>query len=233
MSANKIRILVVEDNHAFILNISEYFADSDYQLSFASNGFTAIHLLTTEVFDLILLDEMLPDTSGNEICRRYRKEFNNITPIIFMTAKGLIEDKVASFNSGADDYLVKPFHLKELELRIEVLVNRKLIYDSISVCGLNFNPGTMIVTYNDTVNLKVGYTHSKILNTLMTNFPNYVSYDKLIATIWDGRYADYNTLRTHVYNLRKQLKDTFALNFIGTYPKLGYCLVDPIKENSQ
>ena len=124
MSNKKLHLLIVEDNQSLALNISEYLDTNQYESDFAGDGLTALHLLTMNHYDVIVLDVMLPGVSGFEITRRVRQDLMLSTPILLMTAKSQIEDKIEGFSSGADDYLIKPFHLKEMVLRIHSLHER-------------------------------------------------------------------------------------------------------------
>ncbi len=122
---DRIRLLLVEDHVALAQNLSEYFSDQRYVLDFASDGLTALHLIATNDYDVIVLDVMLPGLSGFEVCRRLRSDIQCGTPVILMTAKDQLDDKEQGFTLGADDYLVKPFNLRELQLRVEALHRRR------------------------------------------------------------------------------------------------------------
>lgn len=110
-TADGIRMLIVEDHVALAENLFEYFDQQRYILDFAPDGLTALHLLATNQYDVIVLDVMLPGVSGYEICRRIRTDLKCNTPVIMMTAKDQLQDKEQGFSQGADDYLVKPFNL--------------------------------------------------------------------------------------------------------------------------
>lgn len=118
-------MLVVEDHVGLAENLSEYFENSHYVLDFASDGLTALHLIATHEYDVIVLDVMLPGLSGFDICHRIRNDIQCTTPVIMMTAKDQLKDKEEGFRAGADDYLVKPFDLRELQLRVNALYRRK------------------------------------------------------------------------------------------------------------
>src|SRR5690606_32793904 len=120
-----IRMLVVEDHAGLATNLLEFFDDSRYVLDFASDGLTALHLLATNAYDVIILDVMLPGLSGFEVCRRIRSDLHCPTPVIIMTSKDQLQDKEQGFTVGADDYLIKPFDLRELQLRVDALYRRK------------------------------------------------------------------------------------------------------------
>ena len=119
-----LRLLVVEDNISLAENMFEFFNERHYALDFAADGLTALHLLATNTYDIVVLDVMLPGINGFGICQRIRHDLRCNTPIILVTAKDQIHDKEQGFNAGADDYLVKPFNLTELKLRIHALTRR-------------------------------------------------------------------------------------------------------------
>nr|MBF0682485.1 response regulator transcription factor [Pseudomonas sp.] len=143
---SKLRVLIVEDHMALAENLFEFLGEQDYALDFASDGSTALHLLSTNEYDVIVLDVMLPGLSGFDLCQRIRTDLQCATPIIMMTAKDRIEDKAHAFSLGADDYLVKPFHLRELALRIHALHRRRQGVESVLRAGnVSFDPGTLQV----------------------------------------------------------------------------------------
>src|SRR5690606_2544670 len=148
MLQRTIRMLVAEDHAGLSANLLEFFDSSRYILDFASDGLTAMHLIATIDYDVIVLDVMLPGLSGFQVCRCIRNDIHCATPVIIMTAKDQLQDKEQGFHVGADDYLVKPFNLRELQLRVDALYRRKAGFSStpeISIPGIHFNPGTFTV----------------------------------------------------------------------------------------
>lgn len=144
-----LRILIVEDHLALAENLSEFLDEASYDLDFAYDGLTALHLVSVNHYDVIVLDIMLPGLSGLQICERIRKDLRCNTPILFMTARDAIGDKEAGFLRGGDDYLVKPFDMREMELRIQALARRGAgRRDEIVVNALRFDPGTLTVSLN-------------------------------------------------------------------------------------
>ena len=120
-----LRILVVEDNIDIAENIADFMEAGGHQLDFAMDGIGGLHLALTQDYDAIILDVMLPGMDGLTFCRKLRKEGGKQTPILMLTARDTLDDKLAGFDSGADDYLVKPFALKELSARINAIVRRR------------------------------------------------------------------------------------------------------------
>ncbi|SHH84673.1 response regulator transcription factor [Pollutimonas bauzanensis] len=229
---DRIRLLLVEDHVALAQNLSEYFSDQRYVLDFASDGLTALHLIATNDYDVIVLDVMLPGLSGFEVCRRLRSDIQCGTPVILMTAKDQLDDKEQGFTLGADDYLVKPFNLRELQLRVEALHRRRAGGAKAALLqapGVSFDPGTLQVHTDNGAALELSGTAARIFEALIRAYPDFLSYEQLRDRVWGEREADMNTLRTHVYALRKQLQDGFHLSMIKTLHGRGYRLIPPPK----
>jgi len=118
------KILLIEDDADIVSNIGQYFEDKGYQLNFAYNGAHGLAMALAERFDLIILDLMLPGKDGITLCREFCQQSAHDTPILMLTARDTLDDKIFGFEAGADDYLVKPFSLRELEVRVLALVRR-------------------------------------------------------------------------------------------------------------
>lgn len=225
----QIRVLLVEDHIALNENLSEFFSDARYALSFATDGFTALNLAAKHDYDVIVLDVMLPGLSGFDLCYKIRHELNCTTPIILMTAKDHIADKETGFGCGADDYLVKPFHLRELQLRIEALYRRQSSDSAtrIQAGSIDFDPGTLMVSVHGSQSFELSARAARIFEALIRQYPNFISYEALKTKVWGIRGAELHTLRTHVYTLRKQLQEYFGVPLIKTVHSRGYRLVPP------
>lgn len=225
MSQRKLHLLIVEDNQALALNLSEYLNPNQYESDFARDGLTALHLLATNHYDVIVLDVMLPGVSGFEIARRVRQDLLLSTPILLMTAKSQIEDKVEGFENGADDYLVKPFHLKELVLRIHSLYERGQLKNKLLHVGrLQFDLNTLRVSYAGQPSLLLTATHARILEMLMRAMPAYVPYQRMAEELFPDKVLGIKSLRTHVYSLRKVLMTQYNISMIQTLPNSGYVM---------
>ncbi len=227
-TADGIRMLIVEDHLALAENLFEYFDQNRFILDFAPDGLTALHLLATNTYDVIVLDVMLPGVSGYEICRRIRTDLKCNTPVIMMTAKDQLQDKEQGFAQGADDYLVKPFNLRELELRVLALDRRhRPPRDRLQVGKLSFDPGTLKATLEGCDPLTLSGSAARLLETFMRASPNIVTHEQLQDAFGTNREMDANTLRTHVYMLRKQLQQSFGDPMIKTIHGRGYRLQPP------
>src|SRR5215469_13244063 len=122
--ASPMRILVIEDNSDIAANIGDYLEEKGHVVDFAGDGVTGLHLAVVHDFDAIVLDLTLPGMDGLELCRKLRQEARRQTPVLMLTARDALDQKLAGFDSGADDYMVKPFALQELEARLAVLARR-------------------------------------------------------------------------------------------------------------
>lgn len=220
------RALIVEDQSALAANLEEFFDASRYELDFAADGLTALHLLATQQYDVVVLDVMLPGLSGFEICRRIREDLKSGVPIIFMTARGELSDKEAGFTLGGDDYLVKPFALRELQLRIDALTRRDPVArDTIPRAGqISFDPGTQMARHDERGEVMLSGTAARIFEHLVRAHPRIVTHDALSQSIWGTDDGDPHTLRTHVYVLRKTLEAAFGESLIETVHGRGYRL---------
>ena len=118
------RVLIIEDNPDIAANLGDYLEDHGHMVDFAGDGVTGLHLAVVNEFDAIVLDLALPGMDGLEVCRKLRAEAGKDTPVLMLTARDRLEDKLAGFETGADDYLVKPFELQEVEVRLNVLASR-------------------------------------------------------------------------------------------------------------
>lgn len=222
-----IKILFVEDNKPLLLNLAEYFANEQYEVDFASDGLTALHLLAENTYDVAVLDIMLPGVNGFTIVNRIRNDLKSNMPILMLTALDDIDHKAKGFESGADDYLCKPFDMKELQLRIHALARRSTIKsETLSAAGLTFDLGTLILSDESQKQLILTGYPGLIFQMLIGAFPNYVSYRQISEKLWGEDKVDENTIRTHVYTLRKLLKNKFDKAMIKSVYKKGYQL-DP------
>lgn len=227
------RVLIVEDQTALAENLMEFLGEDRYALDFASDGLTALHLLANHFYDVVVLDVMLPGLSGFEICARVRSDLRRQTPIIFMTAKGSLADKEEGFRLGGDDYLVKPFALRELQLRIDALARRATGSSQTLQAGpLLYDPETLELRCQNLGSIILSGTSSRILEVLVRKHPRFVSHEDLSNVVWGTDSGDTHTLRTHVYALRKTLQSAFGESMIGTVHGRGYRLELPESTNN-
>ena len=225
------KILIIEDNPDIVANIYAFFEPKGFELDNAHNGISGLALAANNRYDVILLDVMLPGMDGTKLCKTTREEWHNKTPILMLTARDTILDKVAGFDSGADDYLVKPFSLVELELRIKALIRRQqdeYFEHSITVGDVTLNASEHKVIRAGSV-LKLTPTGFKILNILMSASPRVVSKNELEEKVWGEDIPSSDALRTHLHGVRVQVDKPFVTPVIVTVPGVGYQIIDPNK----
>jgi len=220
---NKINVLIVEDHQALAQTIADHLEMADFVVDFAADGITGLHLAVTNPYDAIILDVMLPGIDGFDVCEKIRKEAKSDVPIIMLTARDQIADKLKGFDNGADDYLAKPFNPDELVARIQSMVRRhRGEFDSkaLKVGDLVFDLGTMEV-YRGNQKLKVSPTGLQILKVLMSKTPEIVSKDQLAQQLWGDLIPDSDVLRSHLYILRKTIDKPFDKQLLHTMPGVG------------
>lgn len=229
MGLATLTLLFVEDHQPLAKNLAEFFDREPYITDFAGDGLTALHLLATKRYDVVVLDVLLPGVNGFTICKQVREQLQSNTPILMLTALDSIEDKTKGFGAGADDYLAKPFDMRELELRIQSLARRNQGSESHLVAGeVSYYPGTLTVKLADSSVVLSGYS-ATLFEVLIRAFPNFVSYAELGKAIWGKDDGDEHTIRTHAYSLRKQLKQHLGRTLIKSIYGRGYQL-DPSAE---
>ncbi|THB80787.1 MAG: DNA-binding response regulator [Desulfobacteraceae bacterium] len=217
------RVLVIEDNPAIIDNMTDFLESKGYILDFAKDGIGGLHLALTQAYDVIVLDLMLPGMDGITLCRKLRREADRQVPVIMLTARDTLEDKLLGFESGADDYLVKPFALKELEARIKALSKRRPDTRVLTVGELSLNPGALAVTRQGQ-GIDLNNTLISILKLLMEASPNVVTREEIENCLWGDMPPGSDVLRSHMYNLRKKVDKPFAHAMIETVHGVGFRL---------
>ena len=225
---NTTRLLIVEDHKDIAEMLYDYFERRDYELDYASDGRVAYNLACQNNYDVILLDLMLPEMDGLDVCRKLREEAKVFTPILMLTARDTLADKVAGLDMGADDYLVKPFEILELEARIKALMRRKgqdVQQEVFEIGGIKLDTGTLSVT-REGQDVYLSPIGLKILTILMKESPKVVSRNQIEHEIWGDILPDSDTLRSHMYNLRKQIDKPFKVAMLQTIQSRGYRIGD-------
>ncbi len=222
------RILIVEDNRDIAANIGDYFEDHGDSVDFAMDGISGMHLALTREFDVIVLDVMLPGMGGLEFCTKLREEAASDTPVLMLTARDTLPDKLAGFEAGADDYLIKPFALQELAARVRALAKRRqqAAPHKLKVANLHLDCRTLDVT-RDGQKIVLNPAGLKILTRLMEVSPNVVKRAELEQLLWSDSPPDSDALRSHMYALRRAIDRPFATPLLQTLHGIGYRLMDP------
>ena len=213
-------ILIIEDEFNLADAIKSMLKKENYIIKICTNGTEGEDEALTGIYDLILLDVMLPGKNGFEILKSIRKENIN-SKVIMLTAKANIDDKMEGFNEGANDYLTKPFHLDELSARIRNLTLRKFTQNDIVLkcSNLSFNTKTRKADVNDE-ELSLTRKETGILEYLMLNQGRPVSQEELIEHVWDSSVDNFsNSIRVHISSLRKKLRN--ALGYDPIHNRIG------------
>ena len=220
------RLLVIEDNRNLVSNLFDYFEAKGHVLDAAPDGVTGLHLASTQPFDAVILDWMLPGMEGVEVLRRLRNDLNKGVPVLMLTARDELPDKIIGFRTGADDYLTKPFALPELEVRLEALVARaggRERQRALEVAGLRLDLATLDVTRDGKL-LHLYPACRKLLETLLQSSPAAVTREQLEYALWGDEPPDRDMLRSHIYELRRSVDGPFDVKLIHTLPRVGYRL---------
>ncbi|HEA3199703.1 TPA: response regulator transcription factor [Aeromonas veronii] len=219
------KILVVEDNPQVAETIMDYLELAGHRLDCAYHGQAALQLLEEQRFDVIIMDVMMPRLDGLRTVTRLREQ-GIATPVLFLTARDSLEDKLAGFKAGGDDYLVKPFAMEELEVRLQALSLRGPRGD---VGAISFGDLTVDVASGRATRagepLKLGKIPFQILTLLARRAPAIVSRQELLDTIWGDEEPDSDALRSHIYALRNVLDKPFPTPMLETLHGQGYRLV--------
>jgi len=221
-------ILLIEDNRGIAEVVGEFLERRGYSLDYAGDGPSGLRLASTESYDVIVLDLMLPGMDGLEVCRRLRKEAKRATPVLMLTARDTLEDKVAGLDAGADDYLVKPFEIRELEARVRALIRRdrrQVSTGVLQIGDLVLDTATLRATRAGQ-ELMLSPIGLKLLTILMRESPRVVSRRDIEREVWGDLLPDSDTLRSHLYNLRKVIDKPFERALLHTIHSAGYRMAD-------
>ncbi|WP_411851771.1 response regulator transcription factor [Stenotrophomonas sp. LGBM10] len=220
------RLLVIEDNRQLVANLFDYFESRGHVLDVAPDGVTGLHLAVTHAYDALVLDWMLPRMEGPEVLRRLRADHGSEVPVIMLTARDELPDKIAGFRAGADDYLTKPFALPELEVRLEALMvraNGRNPRKALEVADLRLDLATL-EAQRDGKALHLYPACRKLLEVLMRASPGAVTRQQLEFALWGDELPDGDLLRSHIYELRRSVDGPFQQKLIHTLPRVGYRL---------
>lgn len=202
------KILIIEDEYSLADAIAETLKNENFTVEIETDGEEGENKALTNVYDVILLDVMLPSKNGFEILKELRKEKNQ-TPIIMLTAKSEIYDKLNGLENGADDYITKPFHMKELVARVKVVLKRKIDIENTDILEyedlkLNIRTGKMKTQNSE---IAINGKELDLLEILLLNKKQIISRETLANKIWGyNSETEYNNVEVYVSFLRKKLK---------------------------
>ncbi len=213
------KILLIEDDPNIVSFLERGLIEDGHIIKTSEDGEEGEYLASTNIYDLIILDWMLPSKSGIEILKSLRRKTIS-TPVMILTAKGEIDDKVYGFNSGADDYLAKPFSYKELLVRIEAIYRRSLSSSKNEVIFDNLNIDLMKkVIKKNNFEIPLSSKEYELLLFLIKNKNTMVSISMLEQQLWnDDEFINSNVIQVTIYNLRKKIGKDLIKSFRG----LGY-----------
>lgn len=220
-------ILIIEDDPAIAVNLYDFLEGRGHLVDAASDGVTGLHLALTGGFDAIVLDLGLPGMDGLTLCRRLRDEARNDTPVLMLTARDTVADRLEGFARGTDDYLVKPFALKEVEARLAALHKRR----GGRVAGKVLTTGDLVL---DSRSLRIQFRGREVklppkcirlLQALMAEPDRLFSRKDLETAVWGDELQSSDTLRSHMHVLRRELTRAGGYDPIENLHGLGYRLV--------
>jgi DNA-binding response OmpR family regulator len=225
-------LLLIEDHRDIAANIAEYFEARGDTVEHAVEGARGLQLALGNAYDAIVLDIMLPELDGLSLCRNLRQAGRTRVPVLMLTAKDLLEDKIEGFEAGADDYLVKPFSLAELDARLKALVRRAAPIDAprvLTVADLRFDLDTLEAERGGE-RLKLNPTTRRILVVLMQNSHRVVTRAELERELWGDRPPEGDFLRAHMHALRTAIDKNYPDKLLHTVHGTGYRLsADPLR----
>jgi DNA-binding response OmpR family regulator len=222
-----VRILVIEDNRDILANILDYLQLKGFTVDCAQDGLSGLHLASTGHYDLIVLDIMLPGIDGYQLCKRLREDGQNDVPILMLTARDALDDRLQGLQAGADDYLIKPFALSELVARIQAILRRSQgsRKRQLQVGDLLYDLDTLHVSRAGQP-LKLNPIGLKLLAVLMQKSPAVVRREALEEALWGDDCPDSDSLRSHIHQLRQVLDKPFATPLLHTLHGVGYRLAE-------
>jgi len=215
-------ILLVEDNRQIAEMVGEFLERRGYSVDYAADGVSGLHLAVSNSYDVVVLDLMLPGMDGLDVCRKLRRDAKKSTPVLMLTARDTLEDKLVGLEAGADDYLVKPFDLDELLARLRALIRRRDgRTESVIRCGdVEVDPSAMVAR-KGSAQVHTTAKEFHLLKLLMERSGRYVTKNDIEYALYDAENTvESNTIEVTIYNLRKKL----GTDFIKSIRGVGYMI---------
>jgi DNA-binding response OmpR family regulator len=223
-------LLLIEDHADIAANIAEFFEPRGDVIEHALDGESGLELALANTYDAIVLDLMLPGLDGLTLCRKLRQAGRTQAPVLMLTAKDLLTDKIEGFEAGADDYLVKPFSLAELDVRLKALTRRARVPETtrvLNVADLRFDLDTLEAERGGEP-IRLNPTTRRILIVLMQNAHRVVARAELERELWGDQPPQGDFLRAHIHALRTAIDKNFSVKLLHTIHGAGYRLsVEP------
>jgi len=225
MNRPVLSVLVVEDHPTIARQLVDFLEGLGWQLDHAGSGALAVRLATEHRYDVVLLDLNLPDMDGLQVCREIKGHAPSNVPVLMLTARDAFEDKAQGFREGADDYLAKPFDLREVALRCEALARRGTLHQQQE---MRVGPLTLLAREKRALYegrpLVLTQAGFSILQLLCREHPHPVSRSALVQHLWGANPPDSDALKSHIYTLRKTLEGASGRRLLATILQLGYRL---------
>jgi DNA-binding response OmpR family regulator len=223
-------VLLVETHQDNATSVAAFFTERGHTVELAVGGEAALRRLAAGGCDVLIHDVDLPDINGLALCRRIREEFRSPIPVVMLSTRDQVADRVAGFGAGADDYLVRPFSLLELDARIGAIVRRAtpssmpwVANAPLQVADLIYDPNTL-TAQRDGITLKLNPSTRRLLVLLMHNTHRVVTRQELEQELWGGQPPDGDVLRAHMYALRNAVDKPFDRKLLHTHHGEGYRL---------
>ena len=216
-------ILMVEDHYELASTLCEFLEEHNFVVDHARNLEAARKLLKQHPYHILLLDINLPDGTGYQLCEWLRTEQGLDLPVLMLTARDTLDDKLKGFHSGTDDYLVKPFDFNELVYRVKALIKRSLgevSTNQIKIHDLSLDPALQQITRAGKT-LELPPIQFKLLKFLMRNSPKVLTKQEIVLELWGDEEPESDALRSHIYNLRKVIDKPFEQKLIHTVSGVG------------
>ncbi|GAB3527163.1 response regulator transcription factor [Photobacterium alginatilyticum] len=216
-------VLMVEDDKVLSSAISDYLALDNIEIDYAFNGESGLKLATQNHYDVILLDIMLPKLNGLTVCQTLRQRGIS-TPVLMMTARDSLDDKLEGFSAGTDDYITKPFAMAELYARLYALIKRSKgqVASKLKIDDLTLDLDKHQAYRDDTL-LELSPLSWKLLLTLAQHSPSVVSKEELEQEVW-GEETNANNLKVQIHKLRQSVDKPFNSPLIHAVPRVGFVL---------
>jgi DNA-binding response OmpR family regulator len=224
---NSLRVLIVEDNRDLVIEMTDFLTAGGMTVDSAVDGITGLHLAIVNDYDAIILDLMLPGMDGMMLFNKLRNEAEKNTPVLMLTARDSLEEKVSGLDAGADDYLVKPAELREVEARVRALARRgagQLSKKKLQVGDLVLDLDSHCA-FRLASRIELPPIPYQILELLMLRYPRPVSREDIEHLIWGEGRADSGVLRAHMHLLRTLIDKPFEKPMLNTIWGIGYQLL--------
>lgn len=218
-------ILLIEDNRAIAKQVIEFLSIHNWNIDYADNAKHGVQLACENIFDVVLLDLNLPDMDGLDVCTHIKTQAKVTPPILMLTARDSFADKAAGFEHGADDYLTKPYDLRELALRCKALAKRYDLHQAstITIGNLELNTSSKLALLTG-IECPLTIIGFNILHILVKAYPEAVSRSLIVHKIWADEPPESDALKSHIYALRKALSQHTNSPQIKTVMNVGYKL---------